>query len=86
MRSLLKIKRRKHVFSFGIQFDEWRRDLKARGYTDIEIESVFARYDADGDRVLRDSEQRHFKADLAAQENNLDMDIKDLKNDTRAAR
>lgn len=67
-----------------VQFDEWRRDLKARGYTDAEIETVFSRYDADGDRVLRDSEQKRFRADLAAQENNLDMDIKDL-NDTHAA-
>ncbi|CAF1030105.1 unnamed protein product, partial [Adineta ricciae] len=61
-----------------IEFDEWRRDLKARGYTDIEIENVFSRYDTDGDRVLRDAEQRRFKADLTAQENNLDMDIQDL--------
>jgi hypothetical protein len=52
----------------------------------MEIETVFARYDADGDRVLRDSEQRHFRADLAAQENSLDMDIKDLKKDTGAVR
>ena len=52
--------------------------MKARGYTDVEIENVFSRYDTDGDRVLRDAEQRRFKADLAAQENNLDMDIKDL--------
>jgi len=54
--------------------------LKARGYTDVEIENVFARYDSDGDRVLRDAEQRKFKADLAAQENNLEMDINDLNN------
>ncbi|CAF1457657.1 unnamed protein product [Rotaria sordida] len=65
-----------------IEFDEWRRNLKARGYTDVEIENVFSRYDTDGDRVLRDNEQRRFKADLAAQENNLEMDIKDL-NDSR---
>ena len=60
--------------------------MKARGYTDVEIETVFARYDVDGDRVLRDSEQRNFRADLAAQENSLNMDIKDLKNDPTAAR
>ncbi|CAF4480352.1 unnamed protein product [Rotaria socialis] len=61
-----------------IEFDEWRRNLKARGYADVEIENVFSRYDVDGDRVLRDDEQRRFKADLAAQENHLEMDIKDL--------
>ncbi len=44
----------------------------------MEIENVFSRYDADGDRTLRDGEQLRFKADLAAQENNLDMDMKDL--------
>jgi polycystin 2 len=59
--------------------------LKARGYTDAEIETVFSRYDADGDRVLDDAERRRFRADLAAQENNLDMDIKDL-NESQAAR
>lgn len=58
--------------------------MKARGYTDVEIENVFSRYDSDGDRVLRDAEQKRFRADLADQENNLDMDIKDL-NDTRVA-
>lgn len=50
----------------------------------MEIENVFSRYDTDGDRVLRDAEQKRFRADLVAQENNLDMDIKDL-NDSRAA-
>jgi hypothetical protein len=52
--------------------------LKARGYTDVEIENVFSRYDVDGDRTLRDGEQRRFKADLSKQGNNLEMDIKDL--------
>ncbi|CAF3336661.1 unnamed protein product [Rotaria socialis] len=67
-----------------IEFDEWRRDLKARGYTDVEIENVFSRYDVDGDRVLRDSEQLHFKADLAALENNLEKDINNLKKESIA--
>ncbi len=44
----------------------------------MEIENVFSRYDADGDRTLRDGEQLRFKADLAAQENNLDMDFQNL--------
>ncbi len=70
----------------GIQFDEWRRTLKARGYTDTEIENVFSRYDTDGDRILHVNEQRQFKSDLMAQENNLDMDIKGLKNDPNGAR
>lgn len=60
--------------------------MKARGYTDAEIEHVFARYDADGDRVLRGSEQIRFQTDLIAQENNLNTDIKDLKQDPNAMR
>lgn len=59
--------------------------MKARGYTDVEIENVFARYDTDGDRVLRDAEQRRLKADLSAQENHLETDIKDL-NDSHVAK
>ncbi|CAF4587465.1 unnamed protein product [Rotaria sp. Silwood1] len=69
-----------------IEFDEWRRDLKARGYTDVEIENVFSRYDVDGDRVLRDGEQLHFKSDLTAIENNLNVNIQSLKNQSQAAK
>ncbi len=53
--------------------------MKARGFTDVEIENVFTRYDTDGDRVLRNTEQLRFQNDLAAQENDLNMNIKDLK-------
>ena len=34
-----------------IDFAEWRKELKARGYSDLEIETVFAKYDQDGDKV-----------------------------------
>jgi hypothetical protein len=44
----------------------------------VEIENVFSRYDTDGDRVFQDAEQRRFRKDLAAQENDLDNDIKNL--------
>ncbi|CAF0734186.1 unnamed protein product [Rotaria sordida] len=69
-----------------IEFDEWRRDLKARGYTDVEIENVFSRYDVDGDRVLRGGEQLHFKSDLTTLENNINMDIKGLENESQATK
>ena len=44
----------------------------------MEIENLFSRYDTDGDRVLRASEQNLMRSDLAAQESHLDNDIKDL--------
>ncbi|CAF5120063.1 unnamed protein product, partial [Rotaria magnacalcarata] len=69
-----------------IEFGEWRRDLKARGYTDVEIENVFSRYDIDGDRILRDAEQLHFKADLTALENNLETDINNLRKESNASK
>ncbi|CAF0734591.1 unnamed protein product [Didymodactylos carnosus] len=62
-----------------IEFSEWRRDLKARGYTDAEIENVFSKYDTDGDRQLKDSEQQQLEADLLAEESNLNKEIKGLR-------
>ncbi|CAF0799310.1 unnamed protein product [Didymodactylos carnosus] len=61
-----------------IDFGEWRRDLKERGYTDVEIENVFSKYDIDGDRQLKDAEQRRFQDDLTAEENDLTKEIKGL--------
>ena len=51
-----------------------------RGYTDAEIENVFSRYDTDGDRMLRDTEQIRFQKDLLAEESIIDKDVKDLNN------
>ncbi|XP_050390964.1 polycystin-2 isoform X1 [Patella vulgata] len=50
-----------------LDFDEWRQDLKTRGYADAEIEAMFAKYDIDGDRVLDEGEQKRMQADLADQ-------------------
>ncbi|BFZ03163.1 hypothetical protein BsWGS_06202 [Bradybaena similaris] len=49
-----------------LDFDEWRQDLKSRGYADGEIEAVFAKYDLDGDRVLGEDEQKRMQTDLTA--------------------
>ncbi|CAF0929169.1 unnamed protein product [Adineta ricciae] len=64
-----------------IDFDEWRRALKERGFTDTEIENVFTRYDTDGDRTLRNVEQTRFKTDLNTQAKDLDQDIQNLKDE-----
>jgi polycystin 2 len=69
-----------------LDFEEWRQDLKTRGYADAEIEAVFAKYDADGDRVLDSAEQRHMHADLEGQKDALSKEFDHLKGRPGTAR
>ncbi len=46
-----------------------------RGYAEAEIEAVFAKYDADGDRVLNAEEQKAMHDDLEEQRKNIDGEI-----------
>ncbi|XP_046350413.1 polycystin-2-like isoform X1 [Haliotis rufescens] len=62
-----------------LDFDEWRQDLKTRGYADGEIEAMFAKYDIDGDRVLDEDEQRRMHADLTEQKNALNKEYDELE-------
>jgi len=62
-----------------LDFDEWRQDLKTRGYAEAEIEAVFAKYDTDGDRVLDKSEQEKMLADLDGQKEQLDKQFEQLE-------
>lgn len=41
--------------------------LLRRGYSDQEIEAMFAKYDMDGDRVLDSEEQRNVQMDIDGQ-------------------
>lgn len=61
-----------------VDFDEWRQDLKTRGYADGEIEALFAKYDIDGDRVLDEDEQKRMQADLEDQKAALNKEYEDL--------
>ncbi|XP_064627409.1 polycystin-2-like isoform X2 [Lineus longissimus] len=61
-----------------LDFEEWRQDLKTRGYADTEIEAVFAKYDLDGDRVLDEDEQRKMQADLEGQKAELNKEFENL--------
>jgi polycystin 2 len=61
-----------------LDFEEWRQDLKMRGYAEAEIEAVFAKYDVDGDRVLDEVEQRKMNADLAGQRDALNKEYEDI--------
>ncbi len=68
-----------------LDFDEWRCDLKAKGYAEAEIEAVFSKYDLDGDRVLDESEKVKMQADLEGQHKALDREYDELeerKNDS----
>ncbi|XP_052762076.1 polycystic kidney disease 2-like 1 protein isoform X3 [Mya arenaria] len=61
-----------------VDFDEWRQDLKTRGYADAEIEALFARYDIDGDRILSQDEQNRMLTDLDAQKAALNKEYDDM--------
>lgn len=61
-----------------VDFDEWRQDLKTRGYADGEIEALFAKYDIDGDRVLDEEEQKRMQADLNDQKVALNKEYDNL--------
>lgn len=50
-----------------LEFDEWRTEMKSRGYAEEEIESIFGKYDFNGDRVLDENEQRALSNDLLRQ-------------------
>lgn len=66
-----------------LDFDEWRQDLKTRGYAEAEIEAVFAKYDLDGDRVLDEAEQIKMQADLDGQRAALDKQYEELEDGER---
>ncbi|XP_074647871.1 polycystin-2-like isoform X2 [Tubulanus polymorphus] len=68
-----------------LDFEEWRQDLKTRGYADTEIEAVFAKYDLDGDRVLDEEEQRKMQADLEGQKVALNKEYEELEKGGRPA-
>jgi polycystin 2 len=50
-----------------LEFEEWRNEMKSRGYAEEEIEIMFAKYDTDGNRVLDQEEQRALSNDLLRQ-------------------
>ncbi|CAF3527805.1 unnamed protein product [Rotaria socialis] len=50
-----------------LEFDEWRLEMKSRGYAEEEIETIFAKYDFNGDRILDENEQRALRNDLLRQ-------------------
>lgn len=55
----------KELFSFIIYWLIF--NFQSKGYGDVEIETLFAKYDVDGDRCLNEAEQMAMLKDLAEQ-------------------
>lgn len=68
-----------------IDFIEWRNNLRAKGYADIEIETLFAKYDLDGDKILNAEEQKNMMKDLAEQNEELKDAIAELEEQAEEA-
>ncbi|CAF1337534.1 unnamed protein product [Rotaria magnacalcarata] len=61
-----------------LEFDEWRSEMKSRGYAEEEIETIFAKYDFNGDRILDQNEQRALSNDLLRQNDDVRREIDQL--------
>lgn len=64
-----------------LDFNTWRKELKAKGYADMEIESLFSKYDVDCDRKLNELEKLKLVKDIAKARNNVSKEFKDFKVD-----
>jgi polycystin 2 len=61
-----------------LDFDEWRNEMKSRGYAEEEIETMFAKYDSDGDRILDENEQQALSNDLTKQKDDILREMNEL--------
>ena len=61
-----------------LEFEEWRNEMKSRGYAEEEIENMFAKYDKDGDRVLDEDEQRALTNDINQQKDAIVREMNEL--------
>ena len=61
-----------------LNFDEWRAELRKRGYAEAEIEAYFSKYDKDGNRHLSEEEQKNMRDDLKNQFNKIDSDMEKI--------
>ncbi|CAF0799781.1 unnamed protein product [Brachionus calyciflorus] len=62
-----------------LEFNLWRKQLKKKGYADMEIESLFSRYDKDCDRKLNEVEKIKLVKDIARARNNISEEYKNFK-------
>ncbi|CAF2097381.1 unnamed protein product [Rotaria magnacalcarata] len=69
-----------------LEFEEWRNEMKSRGYAEAEIEAMFSKYDKNGDRVLDEEEQRALSDDLLQQNNAILREMDKLKLTTKSTK
>jgi polycystin 2 len=66
-----------------LEFNLWRRELKKKGYADMEIETLFARYDKDCDKKLNEVEKVKLIRDITKARNHLSEEFKNFKKDRK---
>ncbi|RNA09297.1 polycystic kidney disease 2-like 1 [Brachionus plicatilis] len=62
-----------------LDFNLWRKELKKKGYADMEIESLFSRYDKDSDKKLNEIEKIKLVKDIAKARNNIRDEYQNFK-------
>jgi hypothetical protein len=62
-----------------LDFGTWRKMLKKKGYADMEIESLFARYDKDSDHKLNELEKLKLVRDITKARKNITEEFKNFK-------
>lgn len=64
-----------------LNYDEIRTELKNKGYTDIEIQAFFAKYDTNGDGNLDNNEQSDILGEMSKQTMELEKEMERLRQD-----
>jgi len=62
-----------------VDFAEWRRELRKRGYEEEEITAVFGKYDKDKDNILSAEEKRNMLEDLQDKKEDIDNQQQQLE-------
>ncbi len=68
-----------------LEFNVWRRELKKKGYADMEIEAIFSKYDQDCDRKLNELEKVRLEKDVTKARNELSEELKNFKSEQKVS-
>ena len=63
-----------------VTFVEWKNQLKKKGFSEVEIDAHFSKYDINGDQKLSADEQKQMAEDLKKQFNKVEQDMNEMKN------
>jgi polycystin 2 len=64
-----------------IEFSDWRKELKKKGYAEMEIQALFSRYDRDQDGKLNQVEKVKLLRDVSKAKNNVAQEFSNFKLD-----